>query len=500
MPIVLETKMDKHIEILKERIAAEVAEMLRSYREENITFCNDLLSKGKSEKETIFYTKYRLAKKGGKCEHHIKAIAGSPLYIALFLKRYGDAEQILRENPETSNPGYAAIPVSICCMEEDGKEGYREEIDFSVMDGIYLEKLVFTDPEIPEHLFRELCRTLKNRFPDEIDLPNYYRDPMGYSSDSPADMLPVFFQELPNRSFLEKEYGSRKEREAKTTGRLPSFLKRKKSGSDKVSTETALCDMKDYRNIIKGLYRLKKTEEDIWQEFMHDNAAGYLFLAYILRLCGLIAAMGTKWMAEGREYTHLSEIKGEYNAKKEFISLRMDLQRIGIDKISAGQLWEAMEDELHASSGSDAMYYHRGWLCFDIWKAVFGEKLIFPIGSSQKTLLSGERRKLLGLFGLKPAGRKGYEWVDEHPKDFLRVLDRVDWQNEDKLTQEYRRQLERLVIEKGDPEYLLLCFEKDLIPERDADILVGYLTKEDTLQALLPLIIMQKHGGFRKNA
>ncbi len=496
----------KHLEEMRDLIGQATRQKVLEWTKENSTPSGEIPEDSLREQEIVFFVKGKRIRNESGAEYRFSVITGSPLYIALYRKRYDEAERILKENPLSAEPGFAAIPADIVYNEKDD----AVKIEHRMAEALYLEELFFSDPEIPDGLFRNLCLSLSVRSDDEADLPNYYAS---YADPLRADALPLFIREIPYRYWLRECYpeGDTEDTNVSRSGRFMNLRRRRQGPSEEDKKRAALEDMAVFRRLMYGLVRLRCMDPGLHERFVNEESSVFLFLAYCIRMCRVIRCGGYDLMPdllEGyfrREFGETA-VSGIRDTAEEFGKMKVLFEKAGIGSITAERLWSAIEEHYAALDKPDNAYYS-AWIFYDIWKSIFRKRLVFPMDQQDHWTYGSVRNRMKGLFGLRTGsngirsgnGRTtGLNFCEEQPKAFLEVIDGVKWGTDLQITNE-RREIEKLVIDRGDKEYLLLCLEKNLITAKDAEFLVSYLAESGKHPELSSLLLLKKYGRIKND-
>ena len=103
-----------------------------------------------------------------------------------------------------------------------------------------------------------------------------------------------------------------------------------------------------------------------------------------------------------------------------------------------------------------------------------------------------EEHRLLHLFGVERCVG-GYRWSNDMMPKLLDIVDYVEWKKNSTALKD-RRVIEKIVIDKGDKEYLMMCLKKNLIPAEDLEHMTRMVTAEKKYRDTLPLVVLKKHG------
>ena len=460
-----------------------------------------LLKLGMSCKNIVFFTRANKVLQDGKEKIILKGYAGSPLYIALKLKYYEEAEAILDKNPDAAFTGYAALPVVLTYPNETTTPQYRQageevpdfpdyfdfpELKYLVDKGIYLQELTYTDKEIPDNLFLKLCNALSKRDKSKVDKP------LTLLREKPE--LPVFLLKGSKNKdscdnndapilaldFPDKFHGI-------TTKPNQSYM------------EKALANLQCYVDFLDGLYRLKKLDADLFNKIFNETAAYWVFIQYYQKMICVIIEIAKEEDILDNEVDdfHITDIKGDIDIEEEFEKVRKKFKRLGINKLSADVLWDTMESVNKIAEITPVGRYNvNSYVLYDVYKAVFKDKLIFEFdcdGFNTKDL-----NKLSKILGLSTDATCNYYWRDYDAKihNIAWNVDRINWVNENAI-KTGRKMMEKAVIQMKDKEFFLACLEKNIFPIWDAEFMVECIGSEsEEYREYLPLVLLKKHGRF----
>lgn len=464
-----------------------------------------LINMGASCKSIIFFTKAEKVERDGKEKIILKGYAGSPLYIALKLKCYEEAEAILDKNPSTAFPGYAALPVVLTYSIETTTPQYRQaveealdfpnyfdfpELKYLVDKDIYLQELTYTDKEIPDSLFLKLCNALSERDKSKVDKP------LTLLREKPE--LPAYlFKGSKNKDyrnnndvpivaldFPDKFYGITTKPDLFEN---QSYMKK------------ALANLQCYVDFLDGLYRLKKLDADLFNKIFDETTAYWVFIQYYQKtICVLLEIAKEEDILDNEvDDFHITDIKGDIDIEEEFEKVRKKFKRLGINKLSADVLWDTMESVNKIAEITPVGRYNvNSYLLYDVYKAVFKDKLIFEFDSDGFN--TKDLNKLSKILGLSTDATCNYYWRDSDAKidNIAWNVDRINWINENTI-KTGRKMMEKAVIQMKDKEFFLACLEKNIFPIWDAEFMVDCIESEsEEYRDYLPLVLLKKHGRF----
>lgn len=251
----------------------------------------------------------------------MQALVGSPLYIALYLKRYEEAQRLLERFPYTAEAGYAAMSVTVCQTPGDHLKN-AFSMDYGA-ETIYLEDREFLDKEMPDHLFLKLCGCLAQRQKTgSADLPIRNRN---------AEALPMLVREFP------------------CSTNMPH--------ADKAVQE----DEKLFWKMLDGFLRLRNLDESLFCSLVDGQVAAHLLVRYA-RLIDQITQHTEKSM----------DLQTKMN------KLRRIMKKLGFAEMPAEKLWSACEQCLIGTDRRISIYR----TVFMLWKHVFQKELSIQLEGS----------------------------------------------------------------------------------------------------------------------
>ncbi len=384
----------------------------------------------------------------------VTALAGNPLIIALYLKQYDKAEKILEIMPWTAGLTYAVVPIDVVMQEEQfiGNNIYSSK-------GIYIERLLLTDREIPESLFLRIMRRILE---DHGNIPSYLsrtREVMEFNSRE-LERLADKIKETPSEQY------------------------------DLECHRDMVLQYKQSLRFIKGFERLKRLDPELFEKYMDERAAAYLFVAighyfdaYKQHMVYMAFRGSGKYIVKHSKPGMLLHFEDEAG------KLAEAFKSIGIESISADDIWHSLLEY----DGTEAFNYvvRSGYrFYFALWKEVFKEKLIFNPEANKE---SG-KMLLNTLFDYDEFIRRKdlrYSSLPSSSKNFVTLVDEMKWDSREYL-KKWRRQIERLVVESGDKEFFIICLEKNIFPKWDAGYLCSIVWKGHS--DMLRPVILKLHG------
>lgn len=434
---------------------------------------------------------------GGK-ELSVSVLAGNPLLIALYNGQYEVARRLLDKNPKLTASGYAALPADLALngstLVNDGKlEFYKDQ-------GIYLEELVLTDPNIPDDLFLKLWESLWGTYDREhADLPALIT---GYPYlQGKGTPVPAFIQNWPCRMGLRISYG-----ELNYIDYCWQELEHTREEM-KEFRDAAQKDIDLWWKAMKGLVRAKKLDKD-FDTKLNGKMQGHLLLKFTCLLFTLI---------DGEWGWNADVMKGDCDdiwkvlpgAEEMERKLRADFKKLGFLNLTADEIWDAcMEYENHFSIRTYG-YYFAFWL----WRRLTGKEIVLTAEPDRLERTSELVGALLGMKKISFAPNKvhgripitpiNFEIDDEVSKKWLDLVKGVVWKDcegslrfEEKLQEELQGMLE-LVFGKEDKEFLWICLEKNLFPRELMDSFYEQLSGKGwtNVPGMLAMLIMGKHLG-----
>lgn len=404
------------------------------------------LCKARDRAGAIVYVTDRKEGANGK-NHRIlnfRALVGSPFYIALAMKQYDEAREILKKTPRSADAGYAALPVNVKWIcEKDIHEEKDRQIVFQEDEGIYLEELALTDQGIPDDLFLKLWKLLWNR--KRMDWPartNHY--PFLYFQD--AD-IPHFVLEWPcwiGLRLTAGRYGDK------------NIMKRG------FATKEAAAFLKDAENditlffrMVKGLLRMKKLNELEYLMHVDEKMLAHFLYKFTSLFYSLLYAR--YWNSEERLETNagrvIREIPGWNSISKKLVNA---FQLLGAENMTADDLWDACLDyEVDFTKHVDAFR-----LTFYLWKTLFHQKLTVTLHTDDeirtKKVLGGIfslccKKQDAALFAAINADQVAFYNIEE-TKEWLELIDAVMWARSEEGLSGERVVEERKTGEKGTGE------------------------------------------------
>ncbi len=364
----------------------------------------------------------------------VYTLAGNPLIIALYLKQYEEAEQILEKMPWTVHIAHAVMArEEYPCGATHSTPGYYYKTS------IDLWETVLMDPEIPDGLFLSITRSLLEMYEE----------------------IPAIFH-YTKRGFPLIEHIFPKPEETSYTEEMKEEIEIQKN-------------MHAYRSLLlipDSFYRLKNLDPDIFEKYMNEKAAAYI---YVMIMQAFFMAQDTR----GR-------LDPEISKYEQLKKLRSSFLKLGFENISVEHIWVVLlrfDRSVKTSTVTIKCAYS---VFYKYWKAIVEQGLVLRPSENEE-----EGGSLLAsLFCIDPerieTGR--YHTI---PKDFAELVDRVDW-NSRRHLEKTRKKIEETVIETGDKEFLLMCLEKNRFPMWDMEYLIDLLRKG--YSEMIPLVVLKKHN------
>lgn len=489
-----EMNIDNMIPALQEKIKAEAD---RYYREGDIGIL-EAFNEGSEEKEAVAHIT-DMTRQGNKVS--MFGLVGSPLYIALYLHRYEEAEKILENAPHTAEPGYTARQFRVTFSPGKPDDG---EIEFLTGGEVYLEEMLLTDTNLPDGLCIRLWNLWAQR--SEEDQPRLFVD--GGSGNE----VPLLIREWPSRVKSRRRYGDLKHIDDRWFAVKHS---REEYGP---YHEAAKEDMERFWEGLKGLYRLKTLDRSLYESLMDNRLAAHLMVKFMMLLLQFVQLenmllrvisgeqpMGSERytveellrvarnaenskMAMNPEYlTHIKQLQLTVDAAGALRKLKKGLEKLGFTNISGDTLWDACVDYNYDASDHTRVF----WVAFQIWKAVYEGKLFLTMDGRCK-----ERSERMWTALLYDDGWKGRKHTqNDIYMLLLRHLDGLQWTgNKDSEWMEgMRHAAGQQILRENDRELLLLTLEKNVLLAEDMDFIWKNYCGEDQLQ-LKPLLLLKKYG------
>ena len=467
---------------------------------------SELLEQGIICRNIIFFTNVKKVNKNGKEGFILKGYVGSPLYIALRLKYYEEAEMILDKNPDTAFPGYAALPLVLTYDEDENS--YPTAItkaanifkdpnyvgfpncEFLVDKGIYLQETTYTDKHIPESLFLKLCDALSRRnkslidkpltlLDEEFNLPTFMRKGKTIIQTNDDCDIPILALDFPDKFDVIK---------------YPDVL------DTQLKKEKALENYKCFVALFDGLYRLKKLDNDLFDKIFCETTAYWIFILYYQKIACILNEIAKETdiydIEVGKDF-HMTEIKEDIDTEEEFEKIRNKFNRLGIKTLSPDVLWQTMDAARKKIRITAVRRYNvNSYVFYDVYKAVFKEKLVFEFKDDGEFNIK-DTSKLAIILGLNGDATWNFYWKDNDKVCLIEwLVDHINWKNEDVIKKE-RRDMEKAVIQMKDKEFFLSCLEKNIFPIWDVDYMAECIeTDSDEYKDYLPLLLLKKYGRF----
>lgn len=444
-----DSQMDNMSPTLPEEIKTETDRYYREGSKGILEACNEVLG----EKKGIVHIT-DMARKGEQVR--MLGLAGSPLYIALHLHRYEEAEQILKSAPQTAEPGYVVQQFRVTFAPEKPDEC---EIELLAGGEVYLEEILLTDMDLPDDMCIRLWNIWFQR--NVEDNPHLF---VLVESDE-ANEVPLLRREWPSRVRARRKFG-----DLRYTRNGWSNIKHSREEYEPYK-EAVEADLEQFWKGLKGLYRLKTLDENLYARHVDERLAAHLILQFLIILADLHSLeklMGDKM----GEIKHLNQLKLAVDGAEALRKLKKGLEKLGFTYISGDALWDAWMD-YHFDSDRVTSF----WIVFQIWEDVFDGKVFITLDELRKE----RSRQLLSLL--------------LHDTELLHYLDGLRWtmSEEQKWLNKERHDVEKSILGKDDHELLLVALEKNLFLPEDIDFLWENYCKEEHLQ-LKPLLLMKKYG------
>ena len=503
---------------MEQKIRAEaehlLKELLAEGKPESPADENRPIPVGKDNENVIwFYRKEAVKKQDEYLKVRFEAVVGSPLYIALYLKRYGEAAELLKQVPDSADPGYAALPVTVYYKKpgvEINDPEDQPELTFHLDQAVYLQDMVLMDKDIPDDLFVALCRRLAGRKESGIiDLPCRYEDRIGNREDSlaPEDTwgyeerrgnVPSLIKEFACWTDLKSHYGNLIHMDEEWAQRQHSPLE------VAANRKEALSDEKLFWKVLKGLRRLKKLDERLFLSWVDERTAAHFLVRYMFVIFNIVSSHFTHAFAP----RNLAEMKEPIDISSKAVMLKTALNKLGFDEVPADVLWDAFTDLGCGVTCICSSF----WVGLELWKLVFQKGLTLKVKEDVQPVDSHLTDRSMGLLAamfcgkvesrMTPDGVKeqfcplAIDDAVDFSKSFLEILDGVQWDAKGGRYRdaflECRHEAEEAVIKTQDKELLYMCLMKNVFPASDMMFLSGRLSGRT--EDVMPLMIMKQHG------
>ena len=465
------------IPMLQEKIKAEVYRYYNEGSKEILEICNE----GIEETGIVYITD--MTRHGNKVS--MSGLVGSPLYIALHLHRYEEAEQLLESVPGTAEPGSAARQFRVTFSPGKPDDG---EIEFPAGGEVYLEEMLLTDAELPDELCTRLWNIWSRRKAE--DQPGLFAEEMD------GNGVPLLIREWPSRIKARKRFGDLKHIDDR-------WFDGTHSREEYETYHEALkADLERFWKGLKGLYRLRTLDKSLYESLIDERLAAHLMLKFMFILLQFVALEAMQLRAlsgnpsnkppmnppvNADDYHHLYQLHLTVDGAGALRRLKIGLEKLGFPYISGDILWDACMDYHYIVSDQARVF----WVAFDIWKAVFERELYLTMDGRRRERSDRMWEALLFDDGWKD---RVYPRSDNYMM-LLRQLDGLKWiENEDpEWMVKKRHTAGKQILREDDPELLLLTLEKNVLMSEDMDFLWRNYCKEDQLQ-LKPLLLMKKYG------
>lgn len=486
---------------LQENIKAEA---YRYYRERSIGILEACNEESAEKKGIVYITD--ITRQGNKvC---MSGLVGSPLYIALHLHRYEEAEQILKSMPRTAEPGYTVRQFRVTFSSVNPDDG---EIEFPTGGEVYLEEMLLTDAGLPDSLCIRLWNIWSRRKAED--------QPGLFTEERPENTVPLLIREWPGRTKLRRRFGDLQHIDNRWFGTAHSWEEYEPYH------EALKADLGRFWEGLKGLYRLRTLDKSLYESLIDERMAAHLMLKLMMillesvqlevmllhTLSGALSMnqpmnppnyalekilplvqeaakkAATAKMVNVKDLHHLYQLQLTVDGAGALRRLKRGLTKLGFTYIAGDTLWDACMDYHYVVSDQARVF----WCAFDIWKVVFEGELHLTMDGNRQ-----ERSEQMWAALLYNDGWIGrvYSQSDIYMV-LLRYLDGLKWtENRDsKWLEKMRHATGKQILREDDPELLLFTLEKNVLLAEDMDFLWKNCCKEDQLQ-LKPLLIMKKYG------
>lgn len=487
-------------DMIPELLEKIMAEADRYYREGSIGIletCN-----GQSEETSGIIHITDMTRQGNKVI--ISGLAGSPLYIALYLHQYEEAEQILECAPETAEPGYTAQQFRITYSPGNT---YFDALDFPTGGEVYLEEMLLTDPGLPDSLCSRLWNIWFRRKAE--DRPGLFAEEMD------GNEVPLLIREWPDRVKARRRFGDLKHI-------TDSWFKGGHSREEYESYHKDLkADMEQFWKGLKGLYRLRTLDKSLYESHVDERLAAHLMLKLMMILLQFVQLEGMLLMAPPEKlpmnstmtaadklllaaldamksemtenpeaFSHIKRIRLTVDGTEALRKLKKGLEKLGFTYFSGDTLWNACMDYHYHVSDQTRVF----WVAFDIWKTVFEGELLLTMDGKLK-----ERSEQLWTALMYDDGWRNRTNCENTQSEsymlLLRHLDGLQWtgHQDSEWLEKKRHTAGRLILQENDRELLLLTLEKNVFLTEDMDFLWKNYCEEEQMK-LKPLLLMKKYG------
>lgn len=457
----------------------------------------------------------------------ILGLVGSPLYIALHLRQYEEAKQILERVPQTAEPGYAVRQFRV--MFPSGKPE-ECEIEFLAGGVVYLEEILLTDTDLPDDLCIRLWHLFFHR--NVEDRPGLFVEEEEVDG---VHEVPLLIREWPCRLDSRMKFGDLQY----IKNGWNWFMSERSREEYGPFWEAATTDLEQFFKGLKGLYRLKILDENLYKEQIDEMLASHLIVKsmhIILKFSRLedfflsgrsadpqtsrsvnqqngveqllqAARKASSTSFKGPENKllerlkageasddgmvgHISQFKLAVDGAEALRKLKKGLEKLGFTYISGDTLWDACMDYRYNASRQSA----RGGVAFQIWKSLFDGELFLTMDGVRKSRNSQMLSVL--LYDVEQPDSKNDQDRDyDYNLYSLRYLDGLRWSEGEGASwlEEKRHTAEMSILRENDRELLLLTLEKNVFLPDDIDFLWANCCEEEYLQ-LKPLLLLKKYG------
>ena len=244
----------------------------------------------------------------------------------------------------------------------------------------------------------------------------------------------------------------------------------------------------EYYDLVNRYKKLKDEDYEKFKKIRNDIRDARLFFKWYMAIQGKI------WDSCGNgergiiDLIEIDEKNLDFNGKRELERIRENLHALGIKQVSPDALWEVcLEATAQGQMCPTCNYWY--WLVFKRWKEVFEVELVFNLKRWIYDDIDSHSEMLLNAV-LNIDDYSGGSEYKEY-RSFITLVDHVRWP-EGLITTGSRVSRGVQVASRDDPEFMLMCFEKSIIPVEDSLRIYEEMDKKNG--KVVPLLILGKHG------
>ena len=243
----------------------------------------------------------------------------------------------------------------------------------------------------------------------------------------------------------------------------------------------------EFYDLVNRYKKLKDEDYEKFKKIRNDKRDARLFFKWYMAIQEEIRDFYRNCERGITDLVEIDDKNLDFNGKRELERIRENLHALGIKQVSPDALWEVcLEATAQGQMCPTCNYWY--WLVFKRWKEVFEAELVFNLREIYDDIDSGSEMLLNAVLNIDD-----YSGVSEYKeyRSFITLVDHVRWP-EGLITTGSRVLRGVQVASRDDPEFMLMCFEKSIIPVEDSLRIYEEMDKKNG--KVVPVLILGKHG------